>query len=186
MHTILLGGKKWVVSEPVFKDLKVILAALNRLNNPHNSDFNLIADIQLILISLLGERHVRKFKRYCWDAWKIPTPSPDEITALLAVIPDICGLQQSVSTSASTDAINRVSTDWDALYWRVIRVTGWSWETVDTTMTMSRLTAMQENLNESPTTDTLVAAYLGYEYSKPRTLEDDINEWKATQGLDNG
>jgi hypothetical protein len=198
MHTVTLGGKQWVINEPVFKDLKVILAALNRLNNPHESDFNLIADVQLIINRVLGERHVRKFKRYCWEAWKIPTPNADEVTALLAVMPEICGLQTATRADAmnrtstdamnrtSTDAMNRVSTDWDALYWRVIRQTGWTWQEVDTTMTMSRLAAMQENLNHSPAVESLVAAYLGYDYTPTETLENKIDNWLASQGKDNG
>jgi hypothetical protein len=183
MRIIILGGKEWVVPEPVFRDLKIILACLNRLNNKEASDVGILNDVQSILVRLLGERHVKKFRRYCWEAWKIPTPSPDEITALLAVIPEICGLQASTATSSVSASKND---DWDALYWRVIRQTGWTWETVDTTMTMSRLAAMQENLNQSPAVESLVAAYLGYDYTPTETLENKIDNWLASQGKDNG
>jgi hypothetical protein len=185
MHTLLLGGKPFVIKEPVFRDLKVILAALNRLNSPDKSDFNLIIDIQLILVSLIGERHVKSFRRFWWEAWKIPPPSPEELTAMLAVIPTICGLQarsQNLDLKVQTkglDSTGSDSADWDALYWQIIRTTGWTWEVVDTTMTLSRLTTMQEYLNASPLVDTLVAAYLGYEYSKPRSLEQDIDLYLA-------
>ena len=181
MHTVILGGKTWAIAEPVFKDLKNILACLNRLNNPA-SDAQLIHDVQLILVSLLGERHVKKFQRFGWEAWKIPTPNPEELAALFAAIPKICGLQTATATQSTTTTDK--ANDWDALYWRVIRVTGWTWDTVDTTMTMSRLTAMQEHLNFSPSVDSLAAGYLGYEYSKPETLENTIDKWLNSQGLD--
>jgi len=188
MHKVILGGKTWVIQEPVFKDLKNILAALNRLNHPTDSDFNLVADIQLILTSLIGADNVKKFKRFRWEAWKIPTPSPEEITALLAAIPDICGLQTRSANLGSSDANQGLDScsDWDALYWRVIRQTGWTWEAVDTTMTISRLSALSESLNHSPTVESLVAAYLGYEYSKPEALEDKIDAWLLSQGHANG
>ncbi|MCX7067335.1 MAG: hypothetical protein NTW85_06555 [Methylococcales bacterium] len=179
MPTVNLGGRSFIINEPVFKDLKNILAALNRLNNPSESDFNLVSDIQLILTSLIGEDNVAKFKHFWWQVWKLPPPSSNEITALLAAIPAICGLQQH-STAGSQSSSNQ-STDWDALYWRVIRQTGWTWETVDTTMTVSRLAALSESLNNAPTVDSLVAAYLGYDYSKPRTLEDEVEAYLATQ-----
>jgi len=177
MHTVTLGGKQWLIAEPVFKDLKVILAALNRLNNPHESDFNLIADVQLIVSRVLGERHVRKFKHYRWQVWKLPPPSSDEITAMLSAIPALCGLQ--VATSSPSSTTTKANDDWDALYWRVIRQTGWSWETVDTTMTMSRLSSLSESLNVTPSADSMIAAYLGYEYSKADTLENKIDAWLA-------
>jgi hypothetical protein len=65
-------------------------------------------------------------------------------------------------------------------------VTGWNWETVDTTMTMSRLLAMNENLNVTPLIDTIATAYMGYEYTKPYQLEDEVKHWLASQGLSHG
>lgn len=183
MHTVILGKKEFIVHEPVFKDLKSILSCLNRLNNKAATDVELVTDVQTILTSLLGERHVKNFRRYCWEAWKVPAPNAEELAALFAQIPDICGLQPAThSTTAKSDA----ATDWDALYWQIIRLTGWSWETVDNSMTLSRLASMQESLNVSPSTDSLVAAYLGYEYTKPQTLENKIDAWLASQGKDNG
>jgi hypothetical protein len=179
MPAFSLGGQPFIIKEPVFRDLKNILSALNRLNNPTDSDFDLVADIQLILVSLLGEHHVNRFKHFWWQVWKLPPPNTTEITALLAAIPDICGLQQH-STGGSYSSSNQ-STDWDALYWRVIRQTGWTWEIVDTTMTVSRLSALSESLNNAPAVESLVAAYLGYEYSRPRTLEEEIEAYLATQ-----
>lgn len=179
MHTVTLGGKQWLIAEPVFKDLKVILAALNRLNNPADSDANLLTDIQLILSSLIGDDYVTKFKRYRWQAWKLPPPSSDEIIAMLSAIPTLCGLQVATSSPSSTTTNANANDDWDALYWRVIRQTGWSWETVDTTMTMSRLSSLSESLNVTPSADAMIAAYLGYEYSKTDTLEDKIDAWLA-------
>jgi hypothetical protein len=182
MHKLILGGRTFVINEPVFKDLKIILTALNRLNQ-QSPDADLIADIQSILISLIGERHVKNFRRYCWEAWKIPAPNAEELAALFAQIPAICGLQPATN---STTSKSDTATDWDALYWQIIRLTGWSWETVDNSMTLSRLASMQESLNVSPSTDSLVAAYLGYEYNKPQTLENKIDAWLASQGKDNG
>jgi hypothetical protein len=51
---------------------------------------------------------------------------------------------------------------------------------------MSRLAAMQENLNHSPAVESLVAAYLGYDYTPTETLENKIDNWLASQGKDNG
>jgi hypothetical protein len=169
MHTLILGGKPFVINEPVFKDLKQILAALNRLNQLAD-DANLVADIQIILTCLIGEANVAKFRRFCWEAWKIPAPSPEELLTLLNALPEICGLTTSTSQSSEK------SDDWDALYWRVARVTGWTFSQIDTEMTLSRLTALSEHLAEKPLTDDLVAAYLDYEYQKPRTLEDAIDD----------
>jgi hypothetical protein len=183
MTEIILGGKPFVIYEPVFKDLKNIIAALNRLNNKEAHDLQIVNDVQLILVSLLGDDNVRKFKRYCWEAWKIPAPTPEELTALFAEIPALCGLQPASSSTTST---SDTATDWDALYWQIIRLTGWSWENVGNSMTLSRLASMQESLNVSPSTDSLVAAYLGYEYTKPQTLENKIDAWLASQGKDNG
>jgi hypothetical protein len=176
MHTLILGGKPHVINEPVFRDLKIILAALNRLNHPDDSDFNLIADIQLILHSLLGEYHVKKFRRFSWEAWKIPTPSPEELTAMIEAIPEICGLQKSAS---SNDSNSKQTDDWDAIYWRVIRVSGWTWQQVDEQMTISRLNSLSESLNVTPSADSMIATYLGYEYKKPESLEDKIDAWLA-------
>jgi hypothetical protein len=178
MHTLILGGKSFVVDEPVFRELKIILAALNRLNNPTYSDFDLVADVQAIITALIGGDNVAKFRRFCWEAWKIPTPNPSEITALLAAIPAICGLQKSSSSNESS-ADAKQADDWDALYWRIIRQTGWTWETVDTTMTISRLNSLSESLNVTPSADSMIAAYLGYEYKKPESLEDKIDAWLA-------
>jgi hypothetical protein len=172
---IQLGGKKFDVQEPVFRDLKIILTALNRLNNPNSKDFNLLADMQIILTCLIGERHVKNFRRYCWEAWKIPAPSSEELLTLLNAIPEICGLTTSSSQSSEK------SDDWNALYWRVARVTGWTFSQIDTEMTLSKLTALSEHLAEKPLTDDLVAAYLGYDYQKPHTLEDAIDEMLAAK-----
>jgi hypothetical protein len=177
MHTLILGGKPFVINEPVFKDLRIILTALNRLNHPDSSDFNLVADVQLILTALIGGDNVRKFRRYSWEAWKIPAPNPEEMTAMLAAIPEICGLQKSSLSNGSTSS---ESNDWDALYWRIIRQTGWTWETVDTMMTISKLNALSESLNMTPAVESLVAAYLGYEYVKTETLQDKIDAFLAS------
>lgn len=177
MHTLILGGKPFVINEPVFKDLRIILTALNRLNHPELDDFNLVNDLQLILTALIGGDNVKKFRRYCWEAWKIPTPSPDELAAMLKAIPDICGLQQA---SGSGSSASSEANDWDALYWRIIRQTGWTWETIDNTMTLSRLTALSESLNMTPAIESLVSAYLGYEYVKTETLQDKIDAFLAS------
>ena len=179
---LVLGGKEWLINEPVFKDLKIILSCLNRLNKPA-SDERLIDDVQLILSSLIGEDNVKKFKRSRWEAWKIPAPTPEELAVLFAALPDLCGLQAVTDSNATKS--NTVD-EWDALYWRIIRLTGWTWDTVDTTMTMSKLMALNESLNISPSTDSLVAAYLGYDYTPTDTLENKIDNWLASQGLDNG
>lgn len=183
MHFVTLGGKPHLIKEPVFKDLKNILTALNNLNDNALNDAAVLANVHAVLCGLLGECHVRKFRRFCWEAWKIPAPTPEEFATLFAAIPDICGLQPSArSNHSSTNKVN----DWDALYWRIIRQTGWDWQTIDTQMTVSRLAAMQENLNQSPAVESLVAAYLGYEYTAPHTLEDEIKDWLASQGLEHG
>ena len=177
MRTLILGGKPFLIKEPAFRELRIILSAVNRLNNPADSDANLLTDIQLILSSLIGDDHVTTFKHYRWQVWKLPPPSSDEITAMLSAIPTLCGLQ--VATASPSTTTTNANDDWDALYWRVIRQTGWSWETVDTTMTLSRLSSLSESLNVTPSADAMIAAYLGYEYSKADTLEDKIDAWLA-------
>lgn len=182
MSDLVLGGKVFPVSEPCFRDLRLILNALNQLNS--NPDDQVMTEsLQIIMTALIGEDNVKKFRRFCWEAWKIPAPNSDELTAMIKAAPEICGLIPSQNTSDNKTLAND---DWDSLYWRVIRSTGWSWQQVDTEMTLSRLTALSEHLLERPLTDDLVAAYLGYEYNKPRTLEDAIDEMLAAKGLDHG
>jgi hypothetical protein len=181
-NKIVLGGKQWVIAEPVFKDLKIILACLNRLNNTDTNDAQLVDDVQLIINCLITERHVKKFRHFRWEVWKLPAPTHDEITALLTAIPAICVLEAATKSTTSTAA----NDDWDALYWHIVRITGWDFETIDTTMTLSKLTALSEHLAKNPLVDELVAAYVGYEYTKPYQLEDEVKRWLASQGLSHG
>jgi hypothetical protein len=183
MHTVTLGGKEWLINEPVFRDLKIILAALNYLNTADLTDVQITVTLQKIITSLIGEDHVRQFRRYCWEAWKIPAPTSDELTALLNAVPELCGLTVSAQSTTRQSAS---ATDWNALYWRIARVTSWTFSQIDTEMTFSRFAELSEHLNEKPLTDDLVAAYLGYEYTKPRTLEDDFRDWQASQGITEG
>lgn len=179
-HKLVLGGKTFEVSEPCFRDLRLILTAINQLN-AQSSDKEVAHLLQTIVTALIGGHHVKNFKRYCWEAWKIPAPTSQELETLLNQVPDICGL-----TPATPSDNNNAALDWNALYWRIARVTGWTFTQIDNEMTLSCLSALSQHLLEKPLTDDLVASYLGYEYQKPRTLHDAIDEMLSIEGTEYG
>ena len=151
---IKLACRHFVINEPVFGTLKVLIPAFNRLQIGTQSDKATILDVRLILALLLGPQ----IKKLHW----FRRPSVAEIANLLQKLPDFLQLEAIVS-KPEAPALSGAEA-WDQLYCIIIDRTGWTFEQIDTTMTLSRLAAMNEYWQKHPPTNNLVAAYLGYEH----------------------
>lgn len=70
--------------------------------------------------------------------------------------------------------------DWDAVFARVCRVTGWTWDQAESQLDLHRLAAINRELERVPLVDALVAAYLGYE----SPVVDAADEQPADESFD--
>lgn len=148
----VLGGLAFAIDEPVFGVLKQLIPALNRLQAGSQSDRHCLGDVRLILALLLGPQ----IKKLHW----FRRPTVAELSKLLHELPDFLGLEAEKPASSP----RREFDSWGELYCLIIDRTGWTFEQIDQTMTLSRLKALNDYWQQHPPTNNLVAAYLGYEY----------------------
>lgn len=149
---VKLAGRDFTIEEPVFGVLKVLIPAFNRLQTGAQSDRAMCADLWLIMSLLLGWQ----IKKLHW----FRRPSVADIANLLQKLPDFLELEPNTGNAKKTSKYD----SWDELYCIIIDRTGWTFEQIDRTMTLSRLAALNDYWQEHPPTNNLVAAYLGYKY----------------------
>lgn len=145
---ITLGNKQVTVQEPVFKHLKIILKAYNRLAD-ELPDADKMAAIDTMLASVFDGK------------LKLKHLGADELSDFLAAVPKICG----VDASDGKPSNGKPSGDhWGDIYAHLSACLGWTWDYIDNNMTMSRLDDYKNYWLKNPPVHQLVAAYLGYEY----------------------
>lgn len=145
---IKLGDKSVTVKEPVFRCLKIILKAYNRLSE-EASDMDKMAAIDAMLAAVFNGK------------LKLKHLSPDELSDFLAAVPKICGVDGGDDKPAKPVP---VGDHWGDIYAHLSACLGWTWDYIDNNMTMSRLEAYKKYWQKNPPTHQLVASYLGYEY----------------------
>ena len=175
MANITLGKHSYPVIEPVFKHLRVIMAAQNEIieNSNSNTDAQISALIMVIIKNLLSKRHFLHVR-----AIGLRKATGDQFTALLANLPELCGMedQQIQATPPRFSSVD----PFDRIYARLGLLFGWSFEYIDNHMTMTRYRAIEEQLQYTPPVDELVAGYLGY---KPSTPDEQARALDAMLGL---
>lgn len=165
MMTVMLGGKSWEVVEPVFRDLKKIIAANDKLANPLLSPEH--PHLIMLIIRLLLPTYPLD-KPWWWRLanWRTyPSPSADELNAFIAAIPALCGLSPSKSVEPSG------ADPWGEIYAHVAASVGYTFEELDSTMTLSRLDALSAYWQKHPPVHLLKAAELGYEYKEKQSVK---------------
>lgn len=144
MH-LTINGKRTQITEPVFRQLRKIIPAYNRLCQSDTSDQEKVDSLTIMVTELTGTA-VNKI-------------SGDELTELLKLIPELCGLKplkpgQSIQTADP----------WGELYAHLSACFGWTYDYINDHMTLSRLEEIQRYWKKHPPTHQLAAAYMGYEY----------------------
>lgn len=142
---LVLAGRERDIAEPVFKSLRRIIAAYNRLAG-EGADADKVAAVETLLTHLLaGEVSLKQLTQ-------------GELSALLQAVPDICGLKPAPRQGVQpTD-------NWGDVYAHLSACCGWTYDYIDNHMTLSRLNEYRAYWSKHPPTHQLVAAYLGYEY----------------------
>lgn len=139
---ITLGWRKYTVKEPVFHDLRLILAHYNAL-----SAGNPVPHLKQILRLLLGKK-----------APNIRFINSNALKTFVQELPDLLGLETIEDGKQADD-----KGEWGDTYAHLALCFGWSYDNIDRTMTLSRLNELQPYLRNNPPTHQLVAAYLEYE-----------------------
>lgn len=146
MTKLSVGGRERDIAEPVFKQLRRIIAAYNQLASDC-PDAVKIAAIEILLACLLDGKV------------KLKHLSNDELAALLQAIPAVCHLETKAGTANAAQPI-----EWGNVYAHLSATFGWDYDYIDNHMTLSRLNEYRQYMTHHPPTHQLVAAYLGYEY----------------------
>lgn len=166
---LTLGNRAWTVQEPVFKDLKIIIALYNQLNDDRQSAEQQAGQLLQLLKVVINDD--RLFPSLWYRIRHFRTVKPitgSELQAFLNAIPELCRLEQTDSAnSAKADTDN-----WGEIYAHLSASIGLSWDDIDLTMTLSRLKAMQDYWLKHPPAHMLKAAELGYEYQEKQSVKD--------------
>ena len=149
MTKLMIAGRERSISEPVFRKLRIILKAYDRLFELDCTEIDKVNDVEIILACLLD------------DLVKIRHLKDGELNALLNAMSDICGLKKTVSPDGK-----RADTDWGYIYAHLSACMGWTYDYIDNSMTLSRLEEYRHYMEKHPPTHQLVAAYLGYEHQE--------------------
>lgn len=158
---IALGGKVREIGEPTFGPLMRIVAAYNKLAAPDISETDQIECCNALLAALTGGQMA------------LGHLHDGELTALLAALPDLCGLERLRPGSPASPI------DWDTLYLHIALSLGWDWDAIDQGMTMSRLRSLRDYQSKHPPTHLLVAAYLGYKPPAQSSMNDFLKAMAA-------
>lgn len=141
--TLRLGRRDRQIKEPVFRQIRIIIAAYNQVADGDVSAQ--YAALNTILAVLTN------------NAVKLKQLNQTELTDFLAALPTICGLKPVEAGGVKRD------TDWGHIYFHLAATLGWDYDYIDNHMTLSRLEECRAYLDKHPPTHQLVAAYLGYE-----------------------
>jgi len=144
--TLRLGRRDIDITEPVFRQLRLILAAYNQLSDADNA-IRIKAANTIVNELTLGKA-------------KLSQVSAEEFKTLLEKLPEICGLKAVQKETT----VKSIETDWGYIYAHLSMCLSWTYDYIDNNMTLSRLDEYRRYFLKHPPTHQLVAAYLGYEY----------------------
>lgn len=150
---IVLGGKARQLDEPVFKRLRIILAAYNVLASSADDDAAKLQAIDVMLeAATLGT--VKRSQLLL-----------GELGEFVKAMPELCEAKPS-----NAESMNGKADRWGMIYGHLSMCFGWTYDYINDHMTMSRLREMEEYFLQNPPIHQFAAAY--FEYKPPNQKSD--------------
>jgi len=140
---VTLNKRSFKLKEPCLRDFKIILDVFTQ---PITAD-----GLQVILdIFTLNSVPLAKVRT-------------DEFELFFNAVKQLCKLTDDKKQGVSKPI------DWGSVYAHLSASFGWTYDEIDTTMTMSRLDEYHLYMNHNPPVHQLVAADIGYEYKEQQS-----------------
>lgn len=153
---LFFNKKAFEVHEPVLSVLKLVIPILNTLAKSED-DAERYRCVSSLLALLVNSKI------------KVNHLSAEELNAFLTAIPAICSLEKSKNgSSGGKSFLESLS----YLYAHLSSSFGWTYETIDKTMTISKVNEYKQYLEDNPPLHLLGAAFMGYERKQQVAVED--------------